>query len=281
MKLNIVFILSLAILLRIIVNWPVLIEPSKAIHNDSLYHILISDNLIAGNGFSSCYNSPFYKNTVITPGYPILLASLKFVFGHDLRIIVGFQFLLDLATCFLIFLIGKNFWGKRFGLFASFLFAISPHAISYSSFIITETLFTFLVTLLVYIFSIKSLKNRFLYLSILWPIMVFVRPISIYLLPIIIGLLILRERENRALLRAFFMVVIEVGILLPWTVRNHNLTNVWTISSIKEYNLLFTYANSLVAKDKGVYETESRALLQQELGSPYIFRLSRRLWLCI
>ena len=98
--------------------------------------------------------------------------------------------------------------------------------------------------------------------------MVFVRPISIYLLPIIIGLLILRERENRALLRAFFMVVIEVGILLPWTVRNHNLTNVWTISSIKEYNLLFTYANSLVAKDKGVYETESRALLQQELGSP-------------
>ncbi|GLR18884.1 glycosyltransferase family 39 protein [Portibacter lacus] len=241
-------------------NIPVFQDDTLAIHNDSYYHLKLAENITLGNGFSSCSTEPFYKNTIITPGYPYFLASVQSLFGKDLRIIIGIQVLIDLLICWLLFLLSKSLFNRKVGLLAVLFYSVSSHAITYSGLAITESVFSLVLLLTVYVGINAHKKYDFLLLAVLYGLLVSIRPIAFYLLPII-GFMAIKDNTMKQILRGVATVMIGGLIVFTWMSRNHSLTGLYSISSIQEYNLYFTFANAIESRNNNRHENDQREIL--------------------
>jgi len=81
-----------------------------------------------------------------TPAYPLFLAGALLLAGDDLRGIVLLQHLLGVGTAVLAYWLGRLAFGRGVGLGAGALVAISAPLVTYEHYLLTETLFTFMVT---------------------------------------------------------------------------------------------------------------------------------------
>lgn len=81
----------------------------------------------------------------VTPGYPLFLAAL-FAVGITDPLWIGIvQCALGAATCVFIAIIAEAIAGRRAGTIAGLLAAVYPHFIFWNGYILTETLYLFLV----------------------------------------------------------------------------------------------------------------------------------------
>ncbi|MBN1913114.1 MAG: glycosyltransferase family 39 protein, partial [Candidatus Omnitrophica bacterium] len=110
-------------------------------------------NLLAGKGFIN-FNTG--KPTAWrVPLYPIFLASIYSVFGHNYTAVRIVQCLLGAFLCVLIYLIAKEIFSSRVALIASLTLCFYKPYILYSyfggpGFLFSENLFTFLLAVFVY-----------------------------------------------------------------------------------------------------------------------------------
>ena len=136
-----------------------IVNPIRA---DAEKYVTIGENLINHAAYSTEKKPPFLPDVFITPGYPLFLASIlkltpDFVFAYVT--IQRIQALLSAVTVVIVFLIGLEFlplWGA---FFAGCLMVLSPHAVIMSGYLLTETLFTFLLYLVLYC-SIKGFRGN-------------------------------------------------------------------------------------------------------------------------
>lgn len=269
-------ILLLAFLIRVVISFPVFMDADKSKHNDSNSYHKIAQNLISGNGYSNCDAAPYHKDIEITPVYPVFLAGVYKVFGQDFRFVVFIQLLLDLLIVLLIFRISMQLFASQIGAsVAAGLYAFSFHALTYSSGILTECLFTFLLISLVYFIVCVRLKNIYVktaLIGIFWVILVLCRPIALYTLPLLLFLWYVVELKERSFLELGKQLVLTAFVaiigLTPWLNRNYELCGLRTVSSISDYNLYGVNANSIVAKQKGLNEDEHRKKWLKKLESP-------------
>ena len=85
------------------------------------------------------------------PVYPYFLAIIYSIFGlSNYTAVRVVQIFISSLTCILIFLLAKELFDKKVALFASFISCFWPHFIYYSTTILRETLFCFLLILCVY-----------------------------------------------------------------------------------------------------------------------------------
>jgi 4-amino-4-deoxy-L-arabinose transferase-like glycosyltransferase len=162
---------------------------------------------------------------VRTPGYPLFLIAIGPPEPTEayLRRVSLVQALLGVGSVWLAYLIAASFLGRGWALAPALLAATSPHLAMSSTYVLTESLFTFLLLASTYA-SIKTLASRHwrhsLLAGALWGACALVRP-TVQFLPLVFLGLALLVPALRALRRsAVFLLLGFVAVMSPWVVRN-------------------------------------------------------------
>jgi 4-amino-4-deoxy-L-arabinose transferase-like glycosyltransferase len=203
---------------------------------DQYIYIDLGKNLVAGRGFMLSFdvfvaqaNQP---TSIQQPLYPLMIASLFRVFGENLLIIRAVQALISSATCVLIFIIAWRAFGKMTAILAGLMACVYAPLVMYVRPIMSETLYTFLLALIVFVlFDVATLRARlwhYLSLGALVALAFLVRPeVVLFAGPVIlffIGVSVMRRWVSvQQSIRALTLVVVAFfAITGPWAIRNLN-----------------------------------------------------------
>lgn len=166
-------------------------------------------------------------NAYVTPGYPLFLSFVYSIFGYketspllQVRLI---QSAIGVLTCLIAYFIGKSIKNRKVGIIAAFVCAIYPVFVWSPSLILTETLYTFLFLIYLYM-QIRVLKSESNIIKALCGLVFaaasMVRP-ALFPLLIIPYIYMYLKTKNKEALRAFFITASgSVLLMLPWWVRN-------------------------------------------------------------
>jgi hypothetical protein len=133
--------------------------PRSLAEGDAPTYYVLADHLIDGMGYRYAADQP--PTAKRTPGYPLFLAAIFQVSGRSFSAVRVAQCALDVVTTYLVFALTVLLMGSRsVGLLAALAYAIYPPAIMSSTYIMTETLYTFLLVLAIiatcYAFKLRS-----------------------------------------------------------------------------------------------------------------------------
>ena len=117
-------------------------------------YLLVAQNYVE-NGFWTAFKG--IPNSFRPPLYPLVIAAILSVGGGSMALGV-LQLILGAATCTLTWRIGSRLGLGSYAVIAAGLVALDPLLIEYTTFPMTETLFTFLIALLVLIASPNALN---------------------------------------------------------------------------------------------------------------------------
>lgn len=160
-----------------------------------------------------------------SPGYPLFLAALgkpEPIEAYGLRV-TYVQAGLGVLSVWLVYLIAVTFAGPAAALSVAFLTAINPQLATISTYLLTESLFTFLLLASVLMLA-RAVHGGRLWMwagaGLLWGLCSLVRPTAQYFLPLLLVAVFLLPR-----LRAFrkpALVAFSAFLLTlsPWLLRN-------------------------------------------------------------
>ena len=171
-----------------------------------------------------------------TPSYPFFIYIINNISNDNINFIIYAQIILDSLSCCLIFSIGNKFLQLKFSKFFLALLVITClYTSAYSMMIMTETLYSFLIILILFFISRLKNVNDYLYkipfkinfiISFLFVAITLTRPIfslCILLFFILISLLILISERNKFFLnfkKLFISGLLMLIFLSPWVSRN-------------------------------------------------------------
>lgn len=267
---SLLVIILVAWLFRLSILIPVLYHPERSLHNDTASYLAIAQNLSSGHGYSHCQELPYWPNVMRTPVYPFFLAGLLIIFDGNLGLIVLAQIFLDLLITGMIYSIGIKFFNYKTALFASLLYASSMVSVGMTGFLITETLFTFLITvLLALLLKYRRYKERrqVMLIAVVWVLCTLCRPIALFALPMVALFVMILEQDEivKQVKTVGLYLCLSLLLLSPWLYRNYQITGYLTISSIVDFGLLTYNAANLIAFQEGVLPEEIRGKLEKEV----------------
>ena len=142
-------VFACAFLIRFLVNVYVtgFEDSGFQLYPDSKDYDALGLSLASGFGFADDHS----PNTYRPPGYPFFLAAIYGCLGHHYAAVTVIQSILGALTCLMILKIGERLFTRRVGMIAATLAAVYPFLVVYTGFVIAETLFVFLATVLLYI----------------------------------------------------------------------------------------------------------------------------------
>jgi len=266
-------VLILSIMVRIAVLMTVLSSPDRAIRTDSGGYIELATTL----GQKGVFERDDQPEIFRTPGYPLFILAFKPFGDFDLRLVLIIQILLDSGTVVLTYLLTQRLFGHRVGLVAATLYALSPLAITYSVRIMTECLFTFLITLALYLLVLYIKKNRWFTLlasAIVTSIACYVRPAGLVLIIVVTFifllrsfLLLLRRKRDAGLnlVRSVIWVILVGALVVPWAIRNKLRADYFGFSSIGDYHLFAFEALPTLVAAEDISLEEARTKLTFDL----------------
>jgi len=278
-------ILALALVVRVVVNVAnVGANPDRMFKPDSLEYERYARNLLTHHVYTLDREAPHEADSFRPPLYVFLLAAVYGLVGHVPQLIVLLQTLLAVATTYLVYDLGRLALTPKLGRWAACVFAVAPAPVLYSGFILSETLFTFLM-----VWSARSLA------AYLWGgggdlgdsasvagypragdlaqvgvsgallgLATLTRAISQFYIALPIALVLwLRGRgawRAAAVLAGGFAMVV-----LPWVARNHAAVGAVHISAAGQYNLFYCHAASVHRYVRGGDLESARASLASEV----------------
>ncbi len=240
------FIFIFGLILRLILVGYVTRYPERYIQDDAIGYDQLAVNLTSGHGFSMEANPPYSPNNFRTPGYPLTIAFIYSLFGYHPDIVLWLQAFLGALTILVVYYIAARFINPNTGLVAAFLLAISPHSITYSALLWSDTEYTLLFTLSFLLTLLMLTDNNYKWIllsSFVSGLAVLVHPRSIYLpvfyaLLLLIIMLIRRIPLKQTLVHVGIYILLFNLVLLPWRVRNDVVFNVPNIASAGGINML-------------------------------------------
>lgn len=196
------------------------------------------------------------------PLYPAFLAVL-FQFSGDSRFGIGLtQALLDTCNIALIFAITRALFHKpRISVLAALFYALYPEAIELARLLLTETLYTFLSLLGVWVLVRRRdapADVRLVLVGICFGLAALTREIMGYfalaVVPIWFWLTAL-PRWRHALAQTLFFLCGLIVILAPWVIRNWQIEQRFVlVSTSGEYNLVKDNLSLIENLDKADFE---------------------------
>jgi 4-amino-4-deoxy-L-arabinose transferase-like glycosyltransferase len=251
-------------------------DPTRILTADSMSYVDSARALVQVGRFALAPDLPDVPQTVRTPGYPLFIAGLYAIFGERHAPVILAQLVVSVATVGLVYLIGVRFWGATAATMAILILALDYTTFLYSQLLLTETLFTFALVLTVWI-AIRFLlaeqrRPRYaLYLGLGLALQALIRPISYYLIFVILpGVLLIgtRSRWKRKELATVSLLILLPWVLLVggWQVRNWLETGSWEFSHIRGVNLLAYRGADIVAKRDGISLEAARQSIQETIG---------------
>jgi hypothetical protein len=244
-------------------------EVVNPLRSDARQYFMYAYNLRHKNtysqevGYPALLESTVKPDALRTPGYPLFLTP--FVDGLPnagmMNRILFSQVLLSTFTILLTFLLFQSFLPPLWALGPTLLVALSPHLIVSNSYILTETLFCFLLVVLGWLMSLFG-KRPSLYLgTVIGAAMGFtalVRP-SLQFFPLILALFLLSfygwkrgKRYSGVMLVGFALV------FLPWIGRN-----MATLGTASDNRLMINFLHH------GMYPDFMYEGVPQSRGFPY------------
>lgn len=210
---------------------------------------------------------------VRTPGYPLLLAIGVLARRVD-AVTIGLQIGLSCLTVWLVFRIGLlSFAERRASLAAAALLACEPLSVLYASKLLSETLFTALITLAIW-FAARYLRESRWFDVVGTAVSIaaaaYVRPIAYYLplwLAVVSLPLWVRRSKPRRLLAIQFgaFLLLAMSLMALWQGRNQRAAGYTGFSAIADVNLYYYEAVPVLAELEGI-APERLTDFQRELG---------------
>lgn len=198
--------------------------------NDDVKYIRSAWNLVENNILS--YESIYEPSVYIMPGLTFVLSVFVRLFGKFDGVIAFriFQIFIQCGSLYIIFLIGRKLFNSRIAIIACIVNSLYIVEFYVPSLILMETIFKFLLLLLVYlsIYAVER-KSTKLYIAagIVWSIACLFRP-TIAAFPAVILLVWIVKKEYK-LKDMFKYASIVLGIfciiMSPWWIRNYKQFN--------------------------------------------------------
>ncbi len=211
-------ILAMAALLR--VGTAALFHPPLT--SDDKDYDAIARSLVHGDGFRLEGKTTAFR----LPGYPLLLAATYAVFGDSKTPIRMLQVIADVISCLLLFSIGKKMFSEKVGLAAAAILALFPIQVLYVSHLMTETIFTTILLLIVWVVVVKENEPHILPESIILGVLtglgMLIRT-TVALIPLVIFFYRWRNGAPfKTNVRSLAIVAIAAFIMVsPWLIRNY------------------------------------------------------------
>jgi 4-amino-4-deoxy-L-arabinose transferase-like glycosyltransferase len=218
------------LIVRVLILWQTSVLDTKIV--DEQQYRQIASTLVAGDGFGW---GPGQPTSIRPPLYPALLASVWTLTGsQNLQAVRGLQILLALATCAVVYQLGMSAFDVTTGRIAAAIYWLYPSLIFFDFLLLTETLFTFLFLLFIWltvrlvqsgrgwtaVASGASLGLAALTRSVLWPLPLLLCPLLVLLIDTSVA---------RRLALSTLVLIGYVLVVGPWAVRNTRLQEVTTI----------------------------------------------------
>lgn len=167
--------------------------------------------------------------SVRMPGYPLLLAFVKLLFGSFIGPAKVVQVILSSFTCVFVYLIGKDLFSKKVGYTSALIIIFYPSLIVYNEILLSETFFIFLLTGFVF-FLLVLLKKKYqslVYASltgIFLGLIVLTKEIILLFLPFLVLLFILDSKPSSSKrFKSLFVIMFFVLFFMSLQfVRNYN-----------------------------------------------------------
>lgn len=223
-------IIALGLVLRLVILY--MSQNTGLMIVDEQHYYTLALNLLHGHGFAW---EPGVLTSLRPPLYPFFIKLVWMVSGTESLWVVRIaQILLNLVNVFLVYRLGLLLFNPRIALFAAAIFCFYPSFIGFNVFLLTEILFTLLLTLvaLSYVVLIKTgrpsvawgtgivLGLAALTRSILWPFPLLLCPLT---------LLSVRGRSWMRLQVALGLFLGYALVVTPWAIRNTRLQGVFTV----------------------------------------------------
>ena len=203
-----------------------------------------------------------------TPGYPVFLAAIYGMFGRNIPAVIGFQIILSLLTSLVVYKIGVTAFNKAVGIIAFLLITINLELLAYPNYLLTETLFMFLLTTSVWFFVeyLKREKVVYFFLSALFVgLSTLCKPAGQYFPFIFFLVFLIKFRKNLKMFFAYSLIFVGIFLLVvsPWLVRNYRVFGHAKISSMQGYDLFLHRVAFLEGeKNGGSYEDYEEARIK-------------------
>ena len=245
MKKQLLFVILFAFIVRfalflIAQPWTEDVEQNRIVRSDAIGYHELAVRIVSDFTFELDNE----KNSFRTPGYPVFISMIYFIFGSKPYIVLIFQIFINLLSIFLVFKIAHYLFNEKIALIASFLYSIDPHTVLYTCELFTETLFTFII-ILSFFYFIKGLKlsnlKYFILSGLFFGLSALIRPISLFIPFVLVGLIFIysKFKFKFKIKSSFIIVSFFVLAITPWLYRNYRDFNSFSLSSLPAYNLIF------------------------------------------
>jgi len=258
-----------ALALRIAVSvgaWALNKDTAVFYQNDTIGYIIPAVNLLTSGTFSTDGEPEILR----TPGYCLLLIP-GIVFTRLEAVTIALQIILGCVTVFLVYKVSLAlFEHEGIALLSAALYALEPTAWMYVPLLYSDTLYTALLTLFFY-FIAKYIKSEAVadigVSAVVLAASAYTRPISVYLpvmVTALLGLRIALKRtwNRRLLFHAALFLMIAMGLIGVWQIRNKVEAGYFGFSSASANNLYYLVGAGILAEREGIPLAE----LQAEMG---------------
>jgi 4-amino-4-deoxy-L-arabinose transferase-like glycosyltransferase len=194
--------------------WGISLDPHQLYFPDSRQWSGIALNFLSGDGLITDEGARALR----PPVYSLFLSFIYFIFGKENLLAVRIvQALISSCTCLIVYLLGKRIFNDAAAKISMAACAAYPFFIYYSGAVLTETLYIFMLSLIMLFLSGK----RFMLAGVFFGLGILCRTeLVVFFFCALAGMfIVLRGKE--ALRRAIVMAAITGAILFPWTLRNY------------------------------------------------------------
>lgn len=234
---KILLIVILALLVRLAF---VLFYPQMPLLEDPAGYDRMSWELATGKGL------PVVKvidEVIISrpPGYPVFLATVYLLFGHNYQPVRVVQAALDSLTCLVIFCIGAQLFNISVGYAAALCYSLYFIPVAYTGMLYPESIYTLIlgVSMLLLILAVKNDRLKYwLGAGIFLGLSALISSRSMYLpLFIFLGFFWKTRSFKLTVKRAGIVLLCMLVLFSPWTMRNYMAT--------KKFILLESYGQNM------------------------------------
>jgi 4-amino-4-deoxy-L-arabinose transferase-like glycosyltransferase len=232
------FIFCLALLLRVCYALVATrIDPFLArdpLLGDAASYDRIARTLLAGGSYGEYIGRP---SAFWPPLYPLFLAGVYGVFGHNLLVARLLQAVLGALLPLFVFLIGVALGQQRVARLASLGAALYPYAIYFGAWLISESLYFALLGLMLWYgmrLQQQPTYRRAVLFGLIIGAAVLTKPTTLFQLPFLTGwfLFCFSRRLSAARIALGAVTALSLAlVLLPWSVRNYTLFGAVVIGS--------------------------------------------------
>ena len=205
-----------------------------------------------------------------TPGYPLLIAPLTRLGEVTIPAIFILHLLLSLGLIWAVRRLAVEIGcHRRSADLSALLVAVSPNLAFLATKVVSETLFTLVLTVCILLFNRFRTNLRWQDLGaagMCSGLLVLIRPIATFfpLLLTVLAVAILLKKKRCQCFRASLPLLCALLVIGPWVIRNGQQTGRYVVSTAAEHNLYLYNSATVVAAAEGVTVAEARDKMRHQ-----------------